>query len=198
MDEQNNLVKLALDEIERSRQELGNMPEEANRLIHFLNTQTKNQLAEIGIQDRTGTILEIKRVFTKITLVQNLERRCSDMQEEIIAFRERLNIFLNRGLPSPIVAEDKLMDLDSYVEKLDKYADNQASSSTSSSTAALPTGKNLHDRLENLFYLEHEVNHLFPNQPDYFRHTEADETLRELQMTRVPEVQWWEEMMELL
>jgi len=90
------------------------------------------------------------------------------------------------------------MDLDSYVEKLDKYVDNQASSLTSSSTTALPTGKNLHDRLENLFYLEHEVNHLFPNQPNFFRYTEVDETLRMLQRTRVPEVQWWEEMMELL
>ena len=75
MDEQNNLVKLDLDEIERSRQELGNMPEEANRLIHFLNTHTKNQLAEIGIQDRTGTILEIKKVFTKRNLLQNFRAK---------------------------------------------------------------------------------------------------------------------------
>ena len=54
------------------------------------------------------------------------------------------------------------MDLESYVEKLDKHAYNQASTSTSSSTIALPIGKSLHDRLENLFYLEHEVKHLFP------------------------------------
>ena len=198
MYEQNDLVKLAVEEIQRAREELGNMFEEANRLIHFLNTQNKHEPEEIGIQDRTGAILEIKRVFTKRTLVQNLEHRCSDMQEEIIAFRERFDILLNKGLPSPLVSEDKIMDLDSYVEKLDKYAKNQASSSTSSSTAALPTGRNPHDRLENLFYLEHEVKHLFPIQLTFYRYTEADETLKKLQRTRIPEVQWWNEMLELL
>ena len=90
------------------------------------------------------------------------------------------------------------MDLEIYVEKLDKYADTQASASTSSSTAALPTGKNLHDRLENLFYLEHEVKHLFLAPPTFFRYTETDETLRKLQRTRIPEDKWWEEMLELL
>ena len=79
------------------------------------------------------------------------------------------------------------MDLESYVEKLDRYADNQANSSTSTLEAALPTGKNLHDRLENLFYLEHEIKHLFPIKPTFFRYTEADETLRKLQWTRIPE-----------
>ena len=198
MYERNDLVKLAIEEVESIREELGNRPEEANQLIQFLNTQTRHQLAELGIQDRTKTILEIKRVFTKRTLMQNLERRCSDMQEEIIAFRERFDILLKKGLLSPIVLEDKLMDLESYVEKLDKYADNQANSSTSTSEAALPTGKNLHDRLENLFYLEHEVKHLFPIQPTFFRYTEADETLRKLQRTRIPEDKWWEELLELL
>ena len=130
--------------------------------------------------------------------MQNLERRCSDMQEEITAFMKRFDILLNKGLPSPLVSEDKLMDLESYVEKLDKHADNQASTSTSSSTAALPTGKSLHDRLENLFYLEHEVKHLFPIQPTFFRYTETDETLRKLQRTRIPEDKWWEEILELL
>ena len=141
-----------MEEILKAREELGNMPEEANELIHFLNTKNMYQLEELGIQDRTGTILEIKRVFTKRTLMQNLERRCSDMQEEINAFTKRLNILLNKGLPSPLVSKDKLMDLESYVEKLNKHADNQAISSTSSSTtASFPTAKNIHDKLENLF-----------------------------------------------
>ena len=75
MYEQNDLVKLALEEVQKAREELGNMPEEANELIQFLNTKNRYQLEELGIQDRTGTILEVKRVFTKRTLMQNLERR---------------------------------------------------------------------------------------------------------------------------
>ena len=78
--EQNDLVKVALDEVENTREELGNRPEEANQLIQFLNTQTRQQLVDQGIQDRTATILEIKSVFTKRTLMQNLERRCFEMQ----------------------------------------------------------------------------------------------------------------------
>ena len=46
---------------------------------------------------------------------------------------------MNKGFPSPLVSEDKLMDLESYVEKLDKYAENQANSSTSTSEETLPT-----------------------------------------------------------
>ena len=68
--------------------------------------------------------MEIKRVFTKRTLMQNLERRCFDMQSEIIAFRERFNVLLNKGLPNPMVSEDKIMDLETYVKKLDIHAHN--------------------------------------------------------------------------
>ena len=77
--EQNDLVKLALEEVQNARAELGNMPKEASEIIQFLNTKNKYQLEELGIQDRTGTILEVKKVFTKRTLMQNLERRCHDM-----------------------------------------------------------------------------------------------------------------------
>jgi len=84
-----------LNEIEKAREELRHRPEQANQLIQFLNTQTKQQLARLGIEDRTGTILEIKRVFTKRTLMQNLEKRCLDIQEEILAFRERFVVLLH-------------------------------------------------------------------------------------------------------
>ena len=41
------------EEILKSREELGNMPEKANELIHFLNTKNKHQLEEHRIQDKT-------------------------------------------------------------------------------------------------------------------------------------------------
>lgn len=130
--------------------------------------------------------------------MQNLERKCFDMQSEISAFRERFDVLLNKGLPSPMVSQDKIMDLETYVKKLDIHAQNQANSSVISSEAALPTGKNLHDRLKNLFYLQHEVKHLFPNQPNFFRYTAADETLRKLQRTKIAEDKWWDDLLELL
>lgn len=76
--EQIDLVKASREEIQRTRAELGRMPEEATRLIIFLNNKNKYQLEELGIEDRIGTILEVKRVLTKMTLMKNLERRCHD------------------------------------------------------------------------------------------------------------------------
>jgi len=128
--------------------------------------------------------------------MQNLERRCHDMQQEINAFMKTFDILQSKGLPSPLVISDKLMRHIDNVEKLNQYASNQAGPSTSASASkALPTGRVLYDSLENLFYVEHEIKHLFPIQPTFFKYTETNETLRKLQRTRMPKPQWWEEML---
>ena len=86
-----------------------------------------------------------------------------------------------------------------YVEKLNKYVDNQAGSSTSvSRLKALPIGRVLYNNLENLFYVEHEIKNLFPTQPTFFRYTETNETLRKLQKNRLPKPKWWEDILEIL
>lgn len=109
------------------------------------------------------------------------------MQEEINAFMGKFGILQSKGLPNPLVINEKLMRHIDYVDKLNQYAGNQESSSTSASgSKALPTGKVLYDSLENLFYVEHEIKHLFPIQPTFFRYTKTDETLRKLQKTRIP------------
>ena len=68
------------------------MPDEANRLIHFLNNKNKEHLEELGIADKIETILEIKRVLTKKNFMQNLGRRFQDMQVEINSFMEKFTI----------------------------------------------------------------------------------------------------------
>lgn len=77
--EQIDLVNATHGEIEKSRALLGQMLDQANRLIQFLNNRNREQLEQLGIPDKTCTILEIKRVLTKRNLMQNLERRCQDM-----------------------------------------------------------------------------------------------------------------------
>ena len=44
---------------------------------------------------------------------------------------EKFSILQSKGLPSPLVINEKLMRHIDYVDKLNQYADNQASSSTS-------------------------------------------------------------------
>lgn len=185
--------------IQQTRAKLGKMPKEANRLIHFLNTHNAEQLEQLGIQDRTNTILEIKKVLTKRNLIQNLERRCQDMRVEVNAFMEKFTVLLSKGLPSPLIINDKLMKHIDYVDKLNKYASNQSSASSSASgVKALPSGQVLYDNLENLFYIEHEVKHLFAIQPNFYRYTDTDEILRKLQRHKLPEQKWWQDMLEIL
>ena len=76
MHEKMDLIGIAQFENQKARASLGNMPEQANRMIQFLNTHTKEQLAAIEIKNMAGTILLIKMVLTLRNFVQTLERKC--------------------------------------------------------------------------------------------------------------------------
>jgi len=126
---------------QKTRALLGKMPEQANRLIHFLNTQTSEELATLDIRDRTGTILDIKRVLTMRTLMQNLDRKCQDMQVEIDSFTNKFTVLNQKGLPSPVGDNDRLMKHKDYIHNVNTFSVNQASASSSTSTEkALPSG----------------------------------------------------------
>jgi hypothetical protein len=102
----------------------------------------------------------------------NLEEKCHNMQVAIDRFMAKFQILREKGLPSPMVINDKLMTQLDYGDRLRKLAKEQASSS---GIKALPTGKVLYDTFENLFFLEHEVKHLFLTKPNFAKYTEADE-----------------------
>lgn len=111
----------------------------------------------------------------------------------------KFGILYSKGLHSPLVNNEKLMTQIDYVDKLAKYADNQASSSGSTiAPKALPIGRVLFDSLENLFYVEHEIKHMFQVQPNFFQYTEVDEIVRKLQRARIPQEKRWTYMTEIL
>jgi len=66
------LIKVAMEAIQKTKEELGDKPEEENQLIDFLNSRNRHQLDELEIEDRTSTIIEIKKVLTKRNLMLNL------------------------------------------------------------------------------------------------------------------------------
>jgi len=123
--EQIDLIAAAQVEIQKARNLLGHMPGQANRLIHFLNTKTSEELAALDIRDRIATILTVKRVMTMKTLMQDLERKCQDMQVEIDSFMERFAILHGRGLPSLVGNNECLLRQDEYQLRLNKHATNQ-------------------------------------------------------------------------
>lgn len=125
----------------------------------------------------------------------NLEEKCHNMQVAIDRFMAKFQILRDKGLPSPMVINDKLMNQLDYSDTLRRLAKEQASSL---GIKALLTGKVLYDTLENLFFLEHEVKHLFLTKPNFSKYTEVDEIYRIMLKVRLPEAKWWDKMMDLL
>jgi hypothetical protein len=69
MFEQHELVIRSRHVIDKIKGELGEMPTEANEIIRFLNSKTREELEELKIEDRTETILNVKRFLTKRGLI---------------------------------------------------------------------------------------------------------------------------------
>jgi len=62
--DQIELIGIAQFETQKARALLAKKLEQTNRLIHFLNTHTRDQLAALDIQDINNTILKVKKVLT--------------------------------------------------------------------------------------------------------------------------------------
>lgn len=98
------------------------------------------------------------------------------MQIGIDKFMAKIQILRDKGLPNPMVINEKLMIQLDYVDRLEKLSREYTSTS---GVKSLPTGKVLYDTLENLFFLEHELKHLFvtkpifPNTLRHMRHIEG-------------------------
>jgi len=103
------------------------------------------------------------------------------MQVEINSFMEIFAVLHERGLPSLVVNNERLLRQVEYQLRLNKYAIDQLNASSSTpAEKTLPSGQTLYSNLENLFYIEHEVQHLFTVQPNFYMYTDEDETLRKL------------------
>ena len=110
------------------------------------------------------------------------------MQMEINSFTQKFTALEEKGLPSLLTDDYRLMTHADYVHKFNTYVDNQVTTSSSSAgEKALTSGQNLYDNLENLFFIEHEVRHLFTVQPTFFRYTDADETLIKMHKHQLPD-----------
>ena len=82
---------------------------------------------------------------------------------------------------------------------LHTYVQNQITASSSNTEEAAPlTGQSLYNKLEDLFYIEHEIKHLFPVWPNYYAYTEADETLFKLRKHHLPLEYWWQSLLHIL
>ena len=84
-------------------------------------------------------------------------------------------VLRKKGLPNPLVINDRLMPQEDYDKRIREVAKEQANSS---SMKGMPIGKVLYQAFDNLFYLQHEVKHLFVNKPTFVKYTRTDEVYR--------------------
>jgi len=136
--EQIELIGIAQFETQKAIASLGNMPEQANRMIQFLNTHTKEQLVALDIRNKTDTILIVKKVLTLRNFVQTLERKCQEMQTEINAFKLKFATLQSKGLPSLLTSSGRLLTHEQYANRVNTYVSNQITASSSMSEDTVP------------------------------------------------------------
>jgi hypothetical protein len=66
------------------------MPKQANEIIKFLNSKTKEELEELRIEDRIETILEVKSILTKRGLMLQLEEKVQAMDLGVQKFFRKI------------------------------------------------------------------------------------------------------------
>jgi DNA-binding ferritin-like protein (Dps family) len=197
--EQMDLMGQAQAEIQKAKTVLGNKTEQANRMIDFLNRQEREELAAIGIPNRIEAVLSTKKAPTLRNYIQTVERKFFEMQADVEEYKAKMGVLQAKGLPSLLSGAGKLISLDQMANRMATTIENQiiASGSTSEQIGP-PTGQSLYDKLEGLFFIENEVNHLFETPPNFYRYTEADETLIKIRRHQMPKEDWLQAMLQIL
>jgi hypothetical protein len=171
------------------------MPTEAAEIIKFLNSKTREDLEELKIEDRTETILEVKRVLTKRGLMLQLEEKVQTMDAGVQIFLCKIEALQKKGLPVMRVINDKLMTLADYKKKLATVAKDK---SNFSGIQGSITGKEFLYALQLDIIIKHEVQYIFIINPTFSKYTEMDEVYRRFLKVNIPSHLRWEELCNLI
>ena len=117
------------------------------------------------------------------------------MNTVITKFMVKFTNLRQKGLPDIMVINDKLMPQNDYDKKIRKYAKEQVNKPTGQ---GIPTGKVLLKTFEDLFFLQHEIKHLFFIKLKFDKYNEADENFRKLKNIQIPKNEDWQALNDLL
>ena len=98
--EQEEIVQIVKTTIQNIEPDLEHRPEEAQRIITLLNSNTKDELEDVNIPDRTQTTMEVKRVLSKNNLMIQLEK-CKELELQVRRFNRKFTLMQEKGLPTP-------------------------------------------------------------------------------------------------
>lgn len=111
------------------------------------------------------------------------------MQLAINRIMVKFEVLRQKGLPNPLVINDKLMPREDYNRRIREVARDQVNTS---SMKGMPISKVLYQTFENLFYLQHEVKHLFVNKHTFSKYTEVGEIYRKMINIQLIDAETWE------
>jgi hypothetical protein len=168
------------------------MPAQENEIIKFLNSKTKE---EMKIEDRTETILEVKRVLAKRGLMLQLEEKVQAMDLGVQIFFSYIEALQKKGLPGLMVINNKLMKLPDYKKRL---ADVAKDSSNFVGIQGSINGKVFLDSLQWDISIQHEIRDIFLTKPTFSKYTEMDKVYRRMLKVNVPSHLRWEELYDLI
>jgi hypothetical protein len=93
----------------------------------------------------------------------------------------------------------RLLSHENYAKRVNTFATNQITQGSSTSEVTGPaSGQSLYDRVENLFFIMNEISHMFEVPPNFYKYTEADETMDAILRHQLPTQDWWASMIQLL
>jgi hypothetical protein len=171
------------------------MPTQANDIIKFLNSKTREELEKMKIEDRTETILEVKRVLTKRGLILQLKEKVQTMDLGVQRFFSKIEALQKKGLSGLKVINGKPMTLPDYKKRLSEVSKD---SSKFASIQGSITDKAFLDALQLDISIQHEIRYIFLTKPRFAKYTEIDEVYRRLLKVTVPSHLRWEELYDLL
>ena len=173
---------------------MGEKPTEATDLIGFLNSKNKQELEELEIEDRNETILEIKKVLTKKSLMLQLEEKCQVMDIGVQHFFNKFEVLNKKELPSLLLLNDKLITLPDYNQKLKTMA--KANTKFIGIQGSI-TGKEFLETLQFDLNIQHEIKIIFITKATFTKYIEVDEIYRKLLKMSIPSKKWWDKLCEL-
>jgi hypothetical protein len=144
------------------------MPTEANTIIKFLNSKSKEEMESLQIEDMIETIIEVKRVLTKRGLMLQLEERVQTMDVTVQRFFNKTDFLQKKGLPGLFMINNKLITLSDYKHKIltmakdgSKFTDIQGSI----------TNKAFLETLRLDLSIQQEIKYVFITKPTFTKYT---------------------------
>ncbi len=173
--------------------QLGEMPTTTNNIVKLFNSKNRYELDDLGVDDRTKTILEVKKVLTKKNLVLQLKKKCHTLDVAVNRFFTRIDALNKKGLPSLFVINDNIMTREDYMKKL---KDIPKDTTKSCNIKGSLTGRSAYKAIRNISFIQHEIQQIFVVKPTFDRYTEVDEIYHKVTKISILDEEWWDKLCE--